>query len=147
MYVNHTANMKHDEMNSFLHSTKLLFKNQTVALYFKLTAFCLKDRVACSRKHIQDKFHTQILKGENIMTNPSTNFICSNNLSVFHFIKRKLPLPRFTVSILLALFGNNYHILHEVTFLISVSNLCLKLYPNKEHFKLEYIKIFIFQPC
>lgn len=51
MYVNHTANMKHDEMNSFLCSEKLLFEDQIVALYFKLIALCLKDAVACNRKH------------------------------------------------------------------------------------------------
>jgi len=43
--------MKHDEMNFVLCSEKLLFKNQTVALYFKLMALCLRDAVPCNRKH------------------------------------------------------------------------------------------------
>lgn len=43
--------MKHDEMNSILCSEKLLFKNQVVALYLKLIALCLKDALACNRKH------------------------------------------------------------------------------------------------
>jgi len=33
------------------------------------------------------------------MNNPNTNFIWSNNLPVFHFIKCKLPLPHFAMSI------------------------------------------------
>lgn len=46
------ANMKHEEMNSFLCFGILLFRNQILALYFKLIALCLKDAVPCNKKHI-----------------------------------------------------------------------------------------------
>lgn len=51
MYANHTANIKHDEINSFFCSENLLFKSHIVALYFKVIALYLKDAVACNRKH------------------------------------------------------------------------------------------------
>lgn len=51
MYVNHSANMQYDEMNAFLCSQELLFKNQIVTLYFELIALCLEDVVASRRKH------------------------------------------------------------------------------------------------
>lgn len=43
--------MQRDEMNSFIRSEELLFKNQIVTLYFELTAPCLEDVVASRRKH------------------------------------------------------------------------------------------------